>query len=724
MARSLTVRTVVGASTLACGIVLAALAATYSAARRSARDDVRRGLDQSADLVAQFLAGRERTLIGGARVFVQSSYFRTLVAEQRRDDLLDQAFEAAEQLGANWVFITDERGTLVAKSDEPNASGVAMGNVPLVATALRGGTATGFGVSGDTALFQVVALPIVARAGAPVGVLVAVRVVDSTFIDDLRTATGSDVLLYVRDATDARRVIASTVGSTRDVAAALALGGGALHAGPSRSPRGDTRSDSMPGDGALSVIAKPSSLRIGTRQFDAHGATLATAGGEPVGGFFVLRESVSEAAVLHVVLPLLIAAILAAAAAVVLATRWTRRGVTDPLCALIATIDAAADGGARPAVGATASVSGAPDAGGVAEVHELRRAVQRLLIVMQDAASLTPLAHVPHEERALSTRDALPRDTAVLAAGARPMTAPRREFALITSREPAARSRTLVTAATPLLADRYQLEADLGHGGHGTVYRAFDRVLGESVAIKRLRGDWVGERAGSLDALAHETRLTRRLTHRNIVRVFDLVTTDGAPFLTMEFVNGASLGDVVAARGRLDPTAVLAIARQLLRALAYAHEHGIVHGDVKPRNLLIDATGVLKLADFGVARSAREHAPAGGNPVRPLLTGAIVGTPEYMAPEQLLGGPATPRSDLYAAGTVLHECLEGLTPFAADTPMTFVARKLAEEMRPARQLTLSRAGDIEVLRVLVNALTAVEPAGRPASAGAALEQLS
>ena len=126
-----------------------------------------------------------------ARVFVQGPYFRTLVAESRRDDILDQTFEAAEQLDASWVFITDASGMLVAKSDEPSASGDQLANVALISGALRGQVMTGFGGSGDSALFQATAVPVAAPGGSPFGVLVATRLLDSAMAVDIATATPS-----------------------------------------------------------------------------------------------------------------------------------------------------------------------------------------------------------------------------------------------------------------------------------------------------------------------------------------------------------------------------------------------------------------------------------------------------------------------------------------------------------------------------------------------------
>src|SRR3954469_9557726 len=163
---------------IVCAVLAAALAVASRSGRRVAREAERRGLEQAADLTAQLLAGRGRSLAGGARVFVQGPQFRALVAERQHDDILDQAFEAAAQLGADWVFITDERGTLLAKSDEPGVQGVAMASIPLVEGALEGRTTFVFGISRDTLLFQTVAVPIPVPRAAPIGVLVATKLVD------------------------------------------------------------------------------------------------------------------------------------------------------------------------------------------------------------------------------------------------------------------------------------------------------------------------------------------------------------------------------------------------------------------------------------------------------------------------------------------------------------------------------------------------------------------
>ena len=212
-ASSITWRVFVGTAVIVGVVVMVALIMASSAARRSADATARRSLEQASDLVAQLLAGRERSLAGGARVFVQGPYFRTLVAERRRADILDQTFEAAEQLDASWVFITDGVGALLAKSDEPSASGDALGRVPLVAAALRGSVSGGFGVSGDSLLFQATSVPIALPGATPFGVLVATRRIDSAMTADFRAAAASEVLFFARDRDGKPHLVASTLPS-------------------------------------------------------------------------------------------------------------------------------------------------------------------------------------------------------------------------------------------------------------------------------------------------------------------------------------------------------------------------------------------------------------------------------------------------------------------------------------------------------------------------------
>jgi serine/threonine-protein kinase len=229
------------------------------------------------------------------------------------------------------------------------------------------------------------------------------------------------------------------------------------------------------------------------------------------------------------------------------------------------------------------------------------------------------------------------------------------------------------------VANRYRLTDVLGVGGTGVVYKATDLELGETVAVKTLRPDVLVDDPGALERLKSEIRLARRISHRNVVRIHDLGEADGVSFITMEFVAGTSVADLIDRAGTFPVAATLALGKQLCRALAVAHEQGIIHRDVKPENLIVQPDGVLKVMDFGVARLARRTSGL-------TRAGMVVGTPAYMAPEQLLDEDVDGRADLFAAGVVLYECLTGRRPFEADTPTALIAKLLAGAPAPPHEI--------------------------------------
>ena len=255
-------------------------------------------------------------------------------------------------------------------------------------------------------------------------------------------------------------------------------------------------------------------------------------------------------------------------------------------------------------------------------------------------------------------------------------------------------------------AGRYEILGTIGTGGMGVVYRARDQELGEEVAIKMLRPDILRGDETAKQRLKAETRLARRISHPNVVRTHDFGEHDGACYVTMEYVEGMTVRRLIETRGRLSVPSALAVAGQLSTALDVAHRQGVVHRDIKPQNLLLDADGVLKVMDFGVARLV-EHTT--------VLTqaGMVVGTPSYMSPEQLLAEDVDGRSDLYSAGVVLYECLTGRLPFEAKTPVSLIAKLLHDE--PAAPESLNP--DIPpALSALILRLLAKSADARPKSA--------
>ncbi len=219
-------------------------------------------------------------------------------------------------------------------------------------------------------------------------------------------------------------------------------------------------------------------------------------------------------------------------------------------------------------------------------------------------------------------------------------------------------------------AGRYEIQGVLGRGGMGVVYRAHDRDLDDAVAIKTLRSEALSADPTLLDRFKQEIRLARRITHPNILRTHDLGESGGLRYLSMEFIKGLTLKQLVEA-GDILPTPVgLRIAKQICAGLAAAHEVGVIHRDIKPQNIIIEATGGLKIMDFGIARLKEERGMT--------AEGTVVGTPDYMSPEQARGKALDFRSDIYSTGVVLYEVFTGTIPFEGETPLAVVLKHIQE----------------------------------------------
>jgi len=226
------------------------------------------------------------------------------------------------------------------------------------------------------------------------------------------------------------------------------------------------------------------------------------------------------------------------------------------------------------------------------------------------------------------------------------------------------------------------------------------------VAVKVLLPDAFDEGAGSGQTLKQEIRLARKITHRNVVRTHDLGEADGLRFLTMEYVPGTTLRDILDKKGALALAPGLQIAKQLCRGLAAVHEAGIIHRDIKPPNIMVLPNGVVKLMDFGIARTAEGADPSAQG-------GDTVGTPYYMSPEQARGRELDARSDIYAVGVVLYEMFAGRRPIEGREPSEVMRKHVSYEPRPITDLRPDLPELLE--RVLVSCL-AKEPARRPPTA--------
>ena len=227
-----------------------------------------------------------------------------------------------------------------------------------------------------------------------------------------------------------------------------------------------------------------------------------------------------------------------------------------------------------------------------------------------------------------------------------------------------------------LLAGRYELQDVAGSGGMSSVYRARDTVLERTVAIKILHDHFSGDPA-YVERFRREARALAQLNHPNIVTVIDRGEFEGRQFIVFEHVEGENLKELIAREGQLPVERALALVHQVARGLAFAHDHGVVHRDVKPHNILIDEDGVAKVTDFGIARSVE---PSDGL----TETGTLLGTSEYIAPEQASGARVDERSDQYSLAAVLYELLTGAPPYSGENFMAVAMKHIQQPVPSVR----------------------------------------
>jgi serine/threonine protein kinase/Flp pilus assembly protein TadD len=221
-------------------------------------------------------------------------------------------------------------------------------------------------------------------------------------------------------------------------------------------------------------------------------------------------------------------------------------------------------------------------------------------------------------------------------------------------------------------ARRYEIIEELGKGGMGQVYRVFDNRIGEEVTLKLIKPEVAADEK-TIERFRNELKFARKITHKNVCRMFDLNDEQGTLYITMEYVSGEDLKSMMAMAKQFSIGTTVNIARQMCEGLAEAHRLGVVHRDLKPSNIMIDKEGNARIMDFGIARSAEAERITGA--------GAIIGTPEYMSPEQVEGRQAEQRSDIYSLGVILYEMVTGRIPFEGDTPLS-IALKHKTEIAP------------------------------------------
>src|SRR5450755_2207914 len=254
-----------------------------------------------------------------------------------------------------------------------------------------------------------------------------------------------------------------------------------------------------------------------------------------------------------------------------------------------------------------------------------------------------------------------------------------------------------------LIDGRYRVISRLGSGGMADVYRAQDQLLGRQLAVKVLHHHFAEDQE-FVERFRREASSAAGLSHQNIVGIFDRGEWNGTYYIAMEYVAGRSLKSIVREQGPLDPAAAIDIVIQILRGARFAHRRGVVHRDLKPHNVIIDEEGRARVTDFGIAR-------AGASDMT--LTGSIMGTAQYLSPEQAQGYVVSGASDLYSIGVILYELLTGVVPFEGETAVAIAFKQVSAEPRPPS--TVNPALPVVLDAVVLRAL-AKDPAARYADA--------
>ena len=274
-------------------------------------------------------------------------------------------------------------------------------------------------------------------------------------------------------------------------------------------------------------------------------------------------------------------------------------------------------------------------------------------------------------------------------------------------------SQTPVAQLSPgtSVGTRYEIIRLLGQGGMGAVYQAYDRDLERQVALKVIRSDMAAN-PEILKRFKQELILSRQITHKNVIRIFDLGQAEGIKFITMEYLEGENLQSILRQKKKLEPAEAAIIMAQVCRALEAAHAEGVIHRDLKPQNIMLDKKGRAYVMDFGIARSMLVSGMT--------QTGALIGTPDYMSPEQAKGQTLDARSDLFSVGIIFYELLSGQVPFNADTTMGKLWKRTNEPARPLGELDKTIP---QSLSDIVRKCLEIDPQQRYASAAELLRQI-
>lgn len=600
-------------SLLVVALVATTIFFTTTQADQLAHLTINDALNNTRDIWDAFQADRYNKLKLGVRVLANDASFKALVETRDPESVSDSLQERGRDLSADFFIATDPDGIVIARSDRPVSGVEDLSKDPVVMKPLEGEESTTVWDQGGR-LFQAVSVPMTFR-NRLAGVLIAGYAVNEGVVNQIQKLTRSEIACLIVKEGKPPTLFASSLQPREQESLQAAL------------PQLGT-----------SLKTSPFEVDLGGERHIAVEVPLKAATGETVGAVMALRSLLQETeSFRHFRNSLIGVSLVVMAIALVLAFVVARQ-ITEPVRRLVGLVERARAG----------SYSGAVTVQTSDEIGTLAQTFNALIADLREKEQLIGfLREGLTGVKGKSSRDGATVATASLPAGS--------------------------FEKGRIFAARYEILGTIGRGGMGIVYRARDLELDEVVALKALRNDVIKVDPSLLTRFKQEIKLARKITHRNVLRTHDFYEADGVPFISMEYLEGVTLKDLITSKGALPVGVGLRIAKELCQGLEAAHGQGVIHRDIKPQNVLIvPETGGLKIMDFGIARVSEMKAGEGG------LTsdGMVMGTPDYISPEQAQGQPADFRSDIYSLGIVFFELFTGLLPFRGDTAMATIMKHI------------------------------------------------
>jgi eukaryotic-like serine/threonine-protein kinase len=625
-------------SLLVVALVGVSLAFTTIQADRLAHENISRGLTDTRQVWETFQADRYNKLKLGVRTLGNDATFKAGVNTDPAT-VYDMLKERGQDIAADFFIATDSDGVVIARSDRPSAAGEDMSEAPIVKSSMDGQESSTVWRQGDR-LFHAVSVPM--QFGEDVvGVLIGGFGINEHLANEIRKLTRSEVAFLTHSSAQPKLAVSSLGPKEADLKSALSrpdLAGG--------------------GTGNMNTFE----MDLGGDRHVGIQVPLKTASGETVGSMLALRSLADEMASFRRFRNSLVVVSLGVMVVGLGIAFLVARNITGPVRTLVGLVDRARSG----------SYTGKVEVDSKDEIGTLARAFNKLLTELREKEQMIGflregMPKMKRKEADPSAVTVASQETANLSA--------------VTMAQVAVRDGDL-------FADRYRVVSTIGKGGMGVVYRAHDRKLDEEVALKVLRPDVLKEDTTLLDRFKQEIKLARKISHRNVLRTHDFGEADGIPYISMEYLEGVTLKDLVNSKGALPLGIGLRIARQMCQGLDAAHQQGVVHRDIKPQNMLIlPESGDVKIMDFGIARVSEVKGAPPPKPESGLTTaGTVMGTPDYMSPEQAQGSLADFRSDIYSLGVVLYEVFTGRLPFTGENLMQVVIAHIQKEAPAPRTL--------------------------------------